>query len=1318
MKYGSGILFFLFIHFLTLYGQHGQVESLTIEHGLSQGMVYSISQTSDGFLWFATKDGLNRYDGYNFKIFNHDPFFPYSLAENTVTALFEDSRGWLWVGTDSKGVDLYDRKTGLFHHFPPNFDRSLKGDSFEVVQIFEASDGSIYLIQNGYGLVRIQLPAFRTGQLPEEADLGALAEMTLFPLEKFLENQEEERENSLVAIEEYRKGEIRVYTRFRAFHVDPEGGKVSPVKPLPGGKRPGKGRYMWGAVPYNLVYFKEGREATPVFPPSSGVRKSMVSDAGNGYFWLAANNRLWLAGPGEIPDFSKPHWQMDADIASVIADRNGHIWVGTEGYGLRKIIPQKEVFHKGAEGRSIWGMWRDHRGRYYVKVKSNIFPYDPESGQVGDTPAFPAGPDRVLDIHMDPSGWYWLLGRGDQEGLTAELRRFNPETWESESFPFPVYTIDGGRQEQLFKPFLYSRLIKTRDGRLWATGRNCLLVRFDPKTGEFDHFDYSQLFHHNAAAVRALSLVEGPDSVLWIGTQMGLVKCKPRGESYEFELIQASGSNPRGLNNSSIACLLPDSSGILWIGTKGGGINRLDLRTGVVRHITTKDGLPDNVVYAILPGAPGELWCSTNRGLAKLKVSQTGGLAGITAFTAAQGLQDNEFNTQAFFRASNGELLFGGVNGLNRFFPKDVLTDTTPPPVFLVGLRINHLPVDFRDSLSPLSGPIELAKEIQLRHHQNNISFEFSALDFTDPSKNRYRYKLLGVDEDWVETGTYRFAHFTHLKPGSYTFLVQGNNGEGGWQSIPRPVSIVIATPWWSSGAAYLVYILLITYGLWQAYQFQMRRIQMREQLAYEHRESARLKAMEQMKTDFFNNITHEFRTPLTLMLEPARRILNQTKDAEIQSNARHIETNSLRLLDMVNQLLDLAKLENGNMGLDLRTGDFSAAVREVVDAFFPMAGQQGVSLSLSAPEDLSEVTFDLKKTEHILNNLLSNAFKFTPKGGEIRVEVEQTPMGIQLFVRDTGIGIPPDALGKIFDRFYQVEGGEGGAGIGLALSREFAERMGGTLSVQSEQGKGAVFTFQLPLSSPAKTPAPVDAERPIALLIEDNPELRGFVAQCISGPWQVVEATNGEEGLRQAREIIPDLIISDLMMPLKDGYAVVDEIRSNELTAHIPVILLTAKSAMDAKIKGLRAGADDYLTKPFNTDELLARMENLVSMRRRLLQPGPASDEHLTDPDREFLKRFTALLDENLSDENMSVEILAQRMFLSRVQLHRKLKAITDRSVSEFVRDYRLDRAMAMLKKREGLVYEVASRVGFGNEKYFSRAFKEKFGLPPSQVN
>lgn len=1321
-------------------------EAITIEQGLSQGMVFDICQTRDGFLWVATKDGLNRYDGYNFKIFTHDPFAPFSPAENIVTAIFEDSRGWLWVGTESKGVDLYDRRSDRFYHFPLNFKRNPNASMFDVFTIVEAQDGSICLLQRTGGVIRITIPAAWKNGLPNVANLSTETAVSLIPVL----NPAGVEEVALVSLDVQSNGHLLVCSSEHAYSVDPATAVARAVDgdDWPRVRHSGNAD-LWVPLSFSVACFRNGRPVVPDYPPGLKIKWTIVKQAGGTNFWVAINNYLWNLAPGEDIDFANPDWVVDENISSVATDRNGNIWVGTQGYGLRKFNPRKQLFHKGASGTSIWGLWCDARGQYYCKVVNEVYPYDPSSGALGAQRVFPEGPRRLLDMLMEPDGACWMLGRGDAENGLGELRHYDPVGGLSSAYVFP------------FNSYVYARLFRDRKGILWVTGLNCQLTSFNPQNARFDHFSYASLFGDKANTVRAFAITEDGNGTFWIGTQQGLVKGVPRDGAFDFQLLQTDAGHPEGLSNNSIACLLPDPfqpESVLWVGTKGGGINRLDLKSSRFQHITTRDGLPDNVIYGILPGDKNDFWCSTNRGLFRLNPRKPGGSGArvfdITTFTAAQGLQDNEFNTQAFFKAASGELLFGGVNGVNHFFSGDVRSDTTPPPVFVVGLQINHETVAFGAPGSPLEMLLDYLPELDLGHDQNNLSFEFAALDFTDPSKNRYRYRLVGLDRDWVETGTNRFAHFTHLAPGRYTLLAQGSNGEGAWQNASNPVSIVIHPPWWRTKLAYLLYALLLMYAGWQAYRFQIRRVYLREQLAFEQRETERIKALEEMKTNFFSNVTHEFRTPLTLILEPVRRILAKTGDPEVRENARLVETNSQRLLGLVNQLLDMAKLEHRGGGLDLRLADFSDSVREVFRSFLPLSEQRGIRLSLKIESDPQPFVFDAGKVELVLNNLISNALKFTPPDGAVKVACRNATLpdgkgGVAVSVSDTGVGIPAADVGKIFDRFYQVDGPDAGkskgSGIGLALSKELVELMGGQISVDSEPGKGSVFSFVLPArrnapaaiaepetstGAPEIEPAPraAQTERSSVLLIEDNAELRGFIRKCLSDAWEVVEASNGEEGVRKAQELIPDLVITDLMMPVRDGYAVCDDLKNGELTAHIPVIMLTAKSAQDSRIRGLRTGADDYLVKPFNTEELLARMENLVVQRRRLReyfsrQPAamtavPDDSKFLTSPDREFLRRFTQLLEQNLSDESLGVEDLAQKMFISRVQLHRKLKALTDRNVSDFVRDYRLDRAMAMLKNREGLVYEVAARVGFGSEKYFSRAFKEKFGIPPGKAS
>lgn len=1318
-------------------------EALTIEEGLSQGMIYDLLQTRDGFLWIATKDGLNRYDGYNFKLYTNDPFLPYSLRENTVASLFEDSRGWLWIGLMSEGVDMFNPKTGLFYHFTLPAPNSNSTNEFDVLQIQEAADGSIWIMRRGGGLYSIKIPETWGKQLPEAPDLSAIARPEQFPIDT--------RGETLCTFLFKDDQHMLLATSVRQYLLSLPDKSVKVIA-LPEVKSrifsfaytKERDEHNYWCIS-NEALFRVKNDQVRKYPFGNkkvNDRFFTIAD-GHGNVWVMIEKEIWHLGPDEEIDMNDPDWVMDKNPTRIVTDRNGNHWVGTFGYGIRKFNPRKKLLHPGAAGNAIWGLWRDNAGQYYTKVGNKIFPYNSKTHQIEAEPPFPGTPSRLLDMVFAPDNSVWLIGRGEEENGIGELLHYSPDKQLL------------GRYTFSFVSYVYARLLRTADGKIWITDARHQLIRFDPSNSTFKYFDYGPVLSEHAGSCRVFAMVEDGNGLIWMGTQFGLIKTIRTGDDCHFSRIQLDTKNPKGLSSNAIACLLPDPSdpsNTLWIGTKSGGINIMDLRTGQCEHITMYDGLPNNVIYSILPGTKNDFWCSTNRGLAWIVPQKNGPERyRIIKFSAAKGLQGNEFNTQAYFRTNDAELLFGGVNGLNYFRPDEIIPDTVPPQVYIVGIEINHKPADFGMPLSPLKVPVTSLRQLELEFEENNVSLEFAALDFTDPSLNHYRYMLEGLDKHWVETGNKHFAHFTHLEPGRYCFRVQGNNGEGRWQEAEFPLIIIVHPPWWRTNLAYFIYAVLLIGAAIQAYRVQIKRVKLREQLAYEHREIERVKAMEQMKTDFFSNVTHEFRTPLTLMLEPLRLLLQKNNDPQTSEQLAMVERNSKRLLAMVNQLLDLAKLEHGGMQLDLRSGDIAENVYNIFSQFISLAEKKGVTMQFSGEKTPVYAIFDPDKVELVLNNLLSNALKFTPEGGKIDVGftisvVNESASQVMITVKDTGPGIDTDQQERIFERFYQVDGAhvkaQEGAGIGLALSRELAHLMGGNIAVKSQPAAGATFRFTFPLitGTAESVPSPParrgalhgpdvieNNDHPVVVVVDDNDDIRQLIRQALNGSWQVIEAADGHEGLQRILEAVPDLVISDLMMPLKDGYELCRDVKLNELTAHIPVILLTAKSAGEARIQGLKFGADDYLTKPFNTEELLARMNNLLESRRRLRQlfsqPSVAMQEVYEDktfisaPDNEFLRRFTQTIDDHLSDETLGVEAFAAKMFVSRVQLHRKLKGLTGQSATDFIRNHRLDRAYIMLKNREGLVSEIAMRTGFVNDKYFSTVFREKFGISPGSM-
>ncbi len=1358
----------------TAAGQVAAPEALTIDQGLSQGMIYDVLQTKDGFLWVGTKDGLNRYDGYNFKVWSNNPYYPFTLSDNTVTALLEDSRGWLWLGSESQGVSLFDRKSERFYHV--NLPIKIAGGNqvlSDVRCIIEDRKGRIWIANRGAGIYCLTMPENGQSGLPDTSDISKWCTLQVVQLphpKRAGADLQEEFSN----ICETKDGTLWAGSSRGVYQIDPQTLEVvySTIAPDPYSKEANGiiqtvSGEIWG-VNQNGIFTYKNRQYNHY---DLGINKEIgtaviIKSDPSGTLWALFERNLWRIDPDKPIDFSRPEYVLDKPANTFSIDRQGNIWVGTLGYGLRKIVPRKAMFNTTLKGTSIWGVWQDKQGRVLCKLFNKIVAFDPVTQQVSQQSAFPDALPQQNDLLYEPSGDCWLLcGLRDEKANKSELRRYRPDRSLA-----AVYDIAINR-------YPYARLLRTADGRIWVSGKSGRLLRCDPATGKMDVFDFGRLFGNQATAVQTIALVEDGNGTIWAGTQLGLVECRWSGDSLGFKLFKTTAGQKNVLNNNSIACLLPDPSEPgkrLWIGTKGGGINCLDLRTGDMKYITTDQGLPNNVVYGMLPDASGRLWCSTNRGIFRLTM-QGEKVADVKVFTQADGLQNNEFNTQAFFKTAGGEMLFGGVDGLNRFSPELLELNNTPPPVRIVGIEINHQPARFSAFGGMLPHSPEYLQEITLEPDRNNLSFEFTALDFTDPAKNHYRYKLSPIETDWVEAGARHFAHYTHLAPGTYTFQVKASNNDGAWNEEAVEMRVIVLPPWWKTNLAKFLYLVLACAIGWLIYREHVRSIRLKARVVFEQRERERIRALEQMKTNFFSNVAHEFRTPLTLIIEPLRQVLKKPDESGWLSKIGLAARNSQKLLQLVNELLDLAKLESGAMQPEYRTGMIGDIVRPVAESFTGSAENKGIDLLVNIHSNV-QGDFDAGKLEKICFNLISNALKFTPSGGEVLVSVQavsaentgKKPL-LKITVADTGRGISKADLPHVFERFYQAHetagGGQPGTGIGLALCRELTELMGGKISAESEPGRGSTFQVLLPLRQRATrtgeteqtalesplpalpmleekdllhhTSPPQPAGRPLLLLAEDNEELRAFLYQTLSESCEVIEAPDGKRAIELARQRVPDIVVSDIFMPHVDGIELLDMLKRDLITSHIPVLLLTSKTALENRLEGLQHGADAYLGKPFQTEELLAWISNLLETRRRLQErftrpaqasgtPGhaaileddaPSQGATLSALDHQFLDKLRQVAEQEIENEHFSVEELARQMTMSRSQLHRKMSAITGQSTGEFLRNFRLDRAMELLQTKSGNVSEIAWRVGFGNAKYFSTSFKERFGVSPSEV-
>ena len=1341
-------------------------QELTIADGLSQGMIFDLKQDPKGFIWVATKDGLNRYDGHNFTTFTHDPFNTFSISDNVCSSLLIDRRGRLWVGTLNQGLNLFDEQSQRFYHITIDEPGRTGTGNYEVWALAEDPQGNIWVSTNQNKLIKITLPDNLKTGFPTRDDFTRQTRLSRLDLPGLKANGAGARFRFNT------NGNALLQTAFGQFTFNwqrttgsraagsAETGWTNAVLTS---RKTSSG--YWFSVLNNTIQGWQRGVYKVIDLPKQAKTNVILEVVDSSLVAVATTNYLWLMSPAELMAQESLTVRnavaiLPANASSVrnlMLDRTGNIWMGTGGYGLRVFNPKIRQFKGYLPDHSLSYLYQDRQGRYYGNYEQQYWRLDKPTNQL-----------KPL-LNGQPGRQHWFLMQDRQDNFwVASSNRLNEYVllkfsvdWELlREYPLPANTTLG-----LFG----NQIREDKAGQLWIGATNGQLLRFDPVAQTFRQYAYQHLLPRSQAAIETYALYFDGAGTLWIGTQNGLIRAGNPLTAPTFTVYKTDRTNRQSLSANFVSCILDDPTQpgrYLWVSTKGGGLERLDKQTGQFRHVTEAQGLPNKVVYGILTDELSNLWLSTNRGLACFDpISFT-----FRSYTKADGLQDNEFNTGSFFKTPSGELLFGGVNGLTAFRPAEVLGSARIlPPAHIIGLKVNNEPVAVGGADGMLTRSIENTNRLELGYTQNSLTLEFGVMDFTNPDQNRYRYRLAGIDEQWVEAGTNRFANYAQLPDGSYTFQMEGS-ADGEIWSKPVELAIRVLPPLYRTWWAYLLYALALGVAVWQVYRFQTQRLLLEQQLRFEHQEAIRLAELDALKTRFFANISHEFRTPLTLILGPVEQAV-----AEKNSDTRFplIQRHAQRLLGLINQLLDLSKLEAGQVKPEPKPGDLAAFLRVLTSSFTSLAESRGIGFRVSQNESIYPARFDADKVEKIVSNLLANAFKFTPPGREVSVRVQYPAVALagplQLTVADTGIGIATEKLPHIFERFYQGDthdpdsaryGAYEGTGIGLSLVQELVQVLEGTISVVSTEGVGTTFTVTLPVvglepsalaagednagrtaAERVQCPDPLtvaglvggptglpDAERAVLLVVDDNADIRQYVRSVFEPDYHVLEARDGQEGLEKALETIPDIVICDLMMPRLDGFGFCRALKTSEAASHVPVVMLTARATMEDRIEGFGLGADEYLTKPFNQAEIRARVRNLIAQRQRLRQyfassavsgslltPAPVADEPLLVREDAFLQKVRAVVNEHLGDSGFGVEELGQVLNLSPRQLVRKLKALTSQTAVEFIRGLRLARAAQRLEQREGSVSEVAYAVGFESLPYFTRVFQEQYGVLPS---
>lgn len=1350
---------------LVVHGQPSQYQfsRIDINAGLSNNQVNAILKDKKGFMWFGSMSGLNRYDGYKCKIFRHNSRDTTTLSDDYISRLFEGPAGTIWAETRN-GFNVYDPVTESFNRNTAQCLQRLSLPVLPINAIVKDPIGDYWFLLGNRALYRhsspgnetvlvYQVPANEPGIasfafdnnsdfwiIRSTGELQKLDHRTRKISATNTELQNHFKNDSLnYSLFIDGQNEIWVYASMLplgVIHYSPSSGLVEHIST--------------GSGPYRL---------------NNDIVVSILQD-NKGKIWISTDH-------GGINVIDKTKRSIDYilnkaeddktlaqnSITTTYKDNAGIVWVGTFKKGIsyyhENIIRFPLVRHLPSDPNSLLyndinRFVEDQKGNLYIGTNGGgLIYYNRQTGKFNHFVHNAYDPnslssDVIVDMHMDSQGKLWIGtyfgGLDCFDGKKFTHFRNDPA--------IPT-SITENRIWEIFED---------SSGSLWIGTLAGGLDRYDRKTNTFYHFKAGQ---PNSVHSNYISAITSDDEGnLWIGTAWGVdVREKNTGKFVHYINDPA---NTATLSNDNVISIFKDSRGIMWIGTRD-GLNGYISKSKSFIQFRVDDGLPDNAILNIVEDDLHNLWISTPNGLSNIIVAASGRKLSIQCknYNEKDGLQGRAFNENAALKTRAGELIFGGPNGFNVFNPRNIIIEKNSFPVVLTDLQVFNKTLQVGEKLDQrvvLPQSLSEAKKIVLKYSENVFSIEFAALNYSSPEKNRYAFMLEGFNKDWLYTdGIERKVTYTNIDPGTYYFKVKASNKDGIWNDQPTTLQVVILPPFWKTPWAFILYVLIVAGGLWLARRITVDRAHMRFEINQQRREAERVHALDMMKIKFFTNVSHEFRTPLSLILSPLDKILKNTSDPDLKKQLGLIHRNAKRLLNLVNQLLDFRKLEVQEFKANLTIGDIAAFIRDISCSFSDISEKKDIKLTYTSELNSLEAYFDKDKLEKILFNLLSNAFKYTPAYGEVNVHVkllsENNGPGeeerISIEVRDTGIGIPADKHDRIFERFFQHEVPDNmlsqGSGIGLAITREFVKVLSGSISVQSEPEKGTCFTVILPIKKTRDfIPGLVKDELPnlqnesalaaeeesglnhnkktTILLVEDNEDFRFYLKDNLRQDYNVVEAVNGREGWEKVKQLQPDLVVSDIMMPYMNGIELSRKIKTDPYTSHVPVILLTAMATEEMQLEGYKTGVNDYITKPFTFELLQYRIRNILLQRKQLrknfqkqidINPGEIT---ITPVDEQFMKQALQVVEKNLSNTDFSVEDLSRELFMSRVSLYKKLLSLTGKTPLEFIRVMRLKRGAQLLEKSQMSISQIAYEVGFNNPKVFTRYFKEEFKVLPSQ--
>ncbi|CAN5617520.1 two-component regulator propeller domain-containing protein [soil metagenome] len=1341
-----------------LKSQDIKVKYLGIENGLSNNVITAMFQDHNGFMWFGTYDGLNRYDGYNFKVFRNIIGDSTSINSNAINTIGEDAKSRLWVG-GQKEISVLNPLTQSFS--TPRYlmdDGTLKQHIKDNVVAVKVINSTSVLIGTQHNGVFYFNNDFIARQVPLVIDGKKITDYYATAIE-----YDELKRRAYVFIEN--KGLFVYDLQKHSFTL--KSNAIKSASCLMSDKNKG----LWVGCIDGLYYYNEADNNynKSVIPFKVPIVNLCYDKKGT--LWIGSDGAgVWLLDAGKSQAFSLASLNKSGNtiinsnaVYALYIDKEERKWIGTLRGGVNIIEPPVNLF----------------KTVIYAPFSNN------SSVQ-----------NFILSFCEDANKNVWIGTDG------AGLRYWNRNTNVYQNF-----VNNPGNPTSISSNFI-TGIINDRKNNIWISSWRGGIDRYINKTQSFQHYDCykpgTKIIDNNvwflfedskqrlwAGAVRSGGLYrlnnkdqfESFDSLpelqciaedaagnLWAGNYSSLIRIDTLNKKHRYYDI-----------GYTVRCIHEDAKKNFWVGTQEAGLLLFDRSTGTFKRYTTTDGLPSNTILRMLEDKAGNLWLSTYNGLSKFNVQQKTFLN----FSQADGLQSNQFSYNAALALSDGEFLFGGIKGFNIFYPDSTKSTTQTQQIFLSSLKINNTPIEKQQSYVTETGSGEI-KHITIPYNEASLSLEFLGLNYSNASDLNYAYSLQNWDKDWNYIKAAHTANYSRLQEGDYIFEVKISSSGTKWGAPQRLLYITILPPWYRTWWAYSLYVLLVAAVIYLYSIYKNRQTQMKVEVHLAHLETQKEKELNEKKIAFFTNVSHEFRTPLSLIINPIKDLLHKKENHTENRELKVIYRNAQRLLRLVDQLLLFKKSDSETDKLNIVKLNFSNLCTDVFSCFLEQARVRKIKYELLSSSTSLLLNADREKLEIALFNILSNAFKYTQDGGNITLKIEEEDHRIRVSISDTGAGIAESEGKKIFERFYQANniGAKPGFGIGLYLVKNFVEAHGGTVFHESQRGTGTTFTILLikNVTEPAKlgdadndniltgnltdqetegnpnhevipivvseqhlSPASflnelneeIDEEEetvtmPLVsgelasgmetlLIIDDDPEIRNYLVSIFTTRYKIFEASNGKDGIKLAHQHLPDLIISDIVMKGGDGLDLCKTLKQDSTVSHIPIILLTGTTSNEMQLKGMESGADDYIKKPFDKEILVLRVASILN-RRNVLQRffyneitfGSATFK-ISDEYKEFLQKCMGIIESHLTDDQFSIKVLAAEMGMSHSNLYRKIKAVSGQSVNGFVRFIRLRKAAEIFINTENNVNETALMVGFNQIKYFRNQFFKLYGLNPS---